>query len=97
MTNKISENSSRINTRLDVFLAKQIGLENLEVYGQEPCVEYRSKVKFNFLSKYPYRFLIVCKNGIYITNNPPKKENFEYFISFDDILEIKTVKNILII
>lgn len=91
MTNKFAENSSRINMRLDAFLAKQIGLENLDIYGQESCVEYRSKT-VNYFSKYPYRYLIVCKNGVYITNNPPRKENLVNFISFDDISEIKTVK-----
>lgn len=86
-----SENVTRINTRLETFLAKELDVENVEFYDQEPCVEQKIHNLIKIFNKYPYRILIVCKNGIFITDNPPKRENLENFICFDDILEIKTV------
>lgn len=78
---------TRINTRLETFLAKKLGYENVDFYEQERCVE--DIVNNKFLGKFKYRLLIVCSDRIYITDNPPK--NLDCFIAFDDITEIKTV------
>jgi hypothetical protein len=82
------QSTIRIDTRLENFLAKQLGYENVEFYEQESCVEELVK-SANFLKKFPFRILIVCQDRIYITDNPPK--NLDNFICFDDILEIKAV------
>jgi hypothetical protein len=81
---------TRIDTRLENFLAKQLGFENIEFYEQESCVEELVK-SANFLKKYPFRILIVCRDRIYITDNPPK--NLDNFICYEDILEIKAVND----
>jgi hypothetical protein len=82
----------RINTRLETFLAKELGMQNVDFYDQEPCVEVTKNV--NIFAKYPFRILIVCKEKIIITNNPPKKEDLNRFICFNDILDIKVVMNL---
>ena len=88
ISRKRPESVTRINTRLETFLAKHLDYENIEFYEQEPCVEdfYQKK---NVLKKYAFRLLIVCKDRIYVTDNPPK--NLDNFICFEDILDIKTV------
>ena len=88
-----SEIGMRINTRLETFLAKELGIQNVEFYDQEPCVEVLPK-SANIFAKYPFRILIVCKEKIIITNNPPKKEDLDRFINFTDILEIKAVSDL---
>jgi hypothetical protein len=88
-------NATRINTRLEIFLAKTLRNEHVDYYEQEPCVELIKK-KYNIFTKYPYRILIVCKDRVIITDNPPKKENLNNFICFNDILEIKAVSTITI-
>ena len=82
----------RINMRLETFLAKEMGIQNVDFYDQEPCVEVTKNV--NILNKYQFKILIVCKEKIIITNNPPKKEDLDRFIRFNDILEIKVVSSL---
>jgi hypothetical protein len=78
---------TRINTRLETFLTRQLGLENVDFYEQDGCVQDDSKKKY--FSKYAFKLLIVCNDRIYLTDNPPK--NLDYFICLEDIIEIKTV------
>jgi len=82
---------TRIDTRLENFLARQLAYEEIEVYEQEACVEEITGTP-SFMKKYPFRVLIVCRDRIYITDNPPK--NLDNFISFDDIMEIKIVDDV---
>lgn len=84
---KRPESLTRINTRLETFLAKQLGYENVEFYEQESCVQDNKKNLF--LNKFAFRLLIVCNDRIYLTDNPPK--NLDNFICFDDILDINSV------
>ena len=88
MSSSRPQSTIRIDQRLENFLARQLANEDIEVYEQESCVEEISGTP-SFLKKYPFRVLIVCKDRIYITDNPPK--NLDNFIFFDDILEIKVV------
>ena len=82
----------RIDTRLETFLAKQLKFENVEFYEQESCIE---EAKITIVKKYLFRTLIVCKDRIYITDNPPK--NLDNFICYEDILEIKAVNILFLI
>jgi len=82
---------TRIDTRLENFLARQLAFEEIEVYEQEACVEEITGIP-SFMKKYPFRVLIVCKDRLYITDNPPR--NLDNFISFDDILEIKIIDDV---
>lgn len=86
-TKKRPDSVTRINTRLESFLANQLGYENVEFYEQESCVQ--DNTKKIFFSKFAFRILIVCKDRIYLTDNPPK--NLDNFIFFDDIIDIKSV------
>jgi hypothetical protein len=81
---------TRINTRLEKFLAQQLGFENVDFYEQEACIEDNKQNLF--LKKFAYKILIVCNDRVYLTDNPPKK--LDNFISFDDIHEIGTVDDI---
>lgn len=78
---------TRINTRLETFLTRQLGLENVDFYEQDGCVQDDSKKKF--FGKYAFKLLIVCNDRIYLADNPPK--NLDYFICLEDIIDIKTV------
>lgn len=86
------ESATRIDTRLENFLIRQSGNQDIEVYEQEACIEEIVGTP-KFLKKYPFRVLIVCKDKIFITDNPPR--NLDNFICFDDILEIKLVAQII--
>jgi hypothetical protein len=79
--------NQRVNTRLETFLAAELGQHNVEFYGFESCIEDNKKNKL--LSKYAFRILIVCSDRVFITDNPPK--NLDNFITFHDILEITSV------
>jgi hypothetical protein len=81
------QSTTRINTRLETFLAKRLDYENVDFYEQERCVE--DIVNNKVLGKFKYRLLIACSDRIYLTDNPPK--NLDFFITFDDIIEIKAV------
>jgi hypothetical protein len=87
MTSAAQPKAQRKNTRLESFLAQQLGEENVEFYEQESCVEENKKNAL--MKKYIFRILIVCRDRIYITDNPPK--NLDNFICYDDILEITSV------
>ena len=84
---------TRINTRLETFLKRQLGFENVELYDQDACVQDDKKKKF--FNKYKFCLLLVCNDRIYVTDNPPK--NLDNFICFEDILDIKTVSGDLLI
>ena len=93
MTSHRPQCTTRIDTRLENFLSRQLGFEDMEVYEQESCVEEITGTP-SFMKKYPFRILIICKDRIYITDNPPK--NLDNFICFEDILDIKTVTSVSI-
>jgi len=84
------ESVTRIDTRLENFLSRQSGYQEIEVYEQEACIEEIVGTP-KFLKKYPFRVLIVSKDKIFITDNPPR--NLDNFVCFEDILEIKLVSN----
>ncbi|CAF0746137.1 unnamed protein product [Brachionus calyciflorus] len=87
---KRPESVTRINARVENFLAQKLGAENVEFYEQESCIEDNKK-KF-FFGKFGFRSLIICDDRIYIADNPPK--NLDNYVFFDDIIDIKTIDDI---
>ena len=85
---RAKSSSQRVHTRLEAFLAQQLGQENVEFYEQESCIEDNKKNRI--MKKYAFRILIVCGDRIYITDNPPK--NLDNFISYQDIVDISSVR-----
>jgi hypothetical protein len=84
------ETSTRLNTLLEAFFIKQYGIDNFDViYDKEACIENLINVKLKVTSKYPYRYLIVSRDKVFITDNPPK--NLDNFILYEDIIEINVV------
>ena len=86
-TNNRPTSQIRINTRLETFLIRKLGFENVEFYEQEACVEYLPGFKLNPMAKYPWKIMIICRDRFYLTENPPK--SLDNFICYDDIIEIK--------
>jgi hypothetical protein len=83
------------NTKLEAFLQRHLGIEESEyVYSQEPCIEDNKNVKMFIpfiANKFGFRLIIICKDCLFITDNPPK--NLDNRINYEDIIEVKTVSN----
>lgn len=78
----------RIDTKLEEFLAQQFGGPDLvDFYDSESCVQDNHDK--TLLGKFKFKVLIVCRDRVYICDNPPK--DLSSFIMFDDIAEIKIV------
>lgn len=84
----------RIDTKLEEFLAQQFGGPDLvDFYDSESCVQDNHDK--TLLGKFKFKVLIVCRDRVYICDNPPK--DLSSFIMFDDIAEIKIVYMILLL
>lgn len=82
---RASSTSHRLHTRLEAFLAKQFGgPDNVDFYDQESYIE--DNKENIYFKKFAFKTVIVCRDRIYLTDNPPK--NLNSFVMFEDVLDI---------
>ena len=92
-----SENSHKVlskNMKFDNFLKKNLDSNREQlVYGYDVCLKDNQNLKIFvpfIINKFEYRIIIVCRECLLISDNPP--ERLERRINLSDIIEIKTVR-----
>lgn len=86
---KYASSCRRIDSKFEAFLAQQLGGADLvDFYDLESCVQDLKDQKIPF-KKFSFKLLVVCRDRIYILDNPPT--NLSSYILYDEIEEIKTV------
>lgn len=96
--NNTSQSVMTKNTKLEGFLQLNLGIYDSEfVYDQEACVEDNPNLKIFIpfvINKFAYRIIIVCKDYLFLTDNPPK--NLDNRIDYDDVISVEMVSIIRI-
>lgn len=91
--NNTSQSVMTKNTKFELFLQRNLEFEELEfVYAHESCVENNHNLKIFIpfmVNKFAFRYIIVCRDYFFVTDNPPK--NLDNRIDYSDIIELKIV------
>jgi hypothetical protein len=82
------------NTLYETFFQKTIGDDYSEtIYAREDCIEEYQNMKITIpfvKEKFAYKILVVGKNCLFITDNPPR--TLDNRINYSDIVDIQVVR-----